>query len=217
MLLPKTLYALQTMQNDVIKDTLQDALYDYGVNVALVDIIFGHYFIYVLLSDGILTPVFLHENSITYKQSQAYGLPKLHFCVCREIQNDFSLANKARTLSMRHYVARQTKQNAFSVSVKQGISEVGLYNNYPLELCPLCSDILQQMREGEVINSTLNVYLFSYQWLHLFESHSSLRQKELIALQNTHLKCHKCKKPITLESPNVWLHIQQEIMKICCC
>lgn len=216
MLLPKTLQSLQNTQKDVIHDTLQDALYTDGVNVALLDIVFGHYFIYVLLSDGLLIPVFLHENRMTYKQSQLYGLPKLHFCVCNEIAKDFSLANKPRTLDTRHYIAKRTTKNAFNVSIKQGLSEIGLYNDYPLELCAMCSDILSQIRESEVINSTLSVYVFSYQWLKLLESRPDIRQKEMIALQNAHLSCFKCKKLITLDS-NVWIHIVGDTLHICCC
>ena len=73
MLLPKTLQSLQNTQKDVIKDTLQDALYSYGVNVALLDVIFGHYFIYALLSDGVLMPVFLHENRISYSKTGIFS------------------------------------------------------------------------------------------------------------------------------------------------
>ena len=216
MLLPKTLQSLQSTQKDVIKDTLQDALYADGVNIALLDVVFGHYFIYALLSDGVLIPVFLYENRISYKQSQAYGLPKLHFCVCSEIANDFSPTNKAHTLDTRHYIAKKSTKNAFSVSVKQGLSEVGLYNDYPLELCPMCSDILSQMREGEVINSTLSVYVFSYQWLQLLESRPDIRQKELLALQNANLSCCKCKQHITLDV-DVWIRIHKDIVQVCCC
>lgn len=194
---------------------MQDALYESGIHTRLLDIVFGHYFIYTLLSDGILTPVFLYENCISYKQSQAYGLPKLHFCMCDEIQNNFNLVNRAQTLSNRHYIAKIAKKNAFNVSIKQGMSEVAFYNDYPLELCPMCKYILQQMREGEVINSTLSVYVFSHQWLELLESNASIRQKELIALQNANLLCYKCKSFIDIDS-SVWIHINK-VLKICCC
>lgn len=216
MLLPKTLQSLQDTQKEVVKDTLQDTLYRYGVNVSVLDMVFGHYFIYALLSDGVLAPVFLHQNRISYKQSQTYGLPKLHFCLCSTIKDEFSFANKSHTLAKGYYVAKVAKENSFSVSIRQGISEVGLYNNYPLELCTSCSDILQQIREGEVIDSTLGVYLFSYQWLKLLESNPSIRQKELIALQSASLHCYKCKEPITLET-SVWISVQERILKVCCC
>ncbi|CUU40443.1 hypothetical protein [Helicobacter typhlonius] len=216
MLLPKTLQSLQNTQKDVIKDTLQDALYSYGVNVALLDVIFGHYFIYALLSDGVLMPVFLHENRISYKQSQAYGLPKVHFCVCNEIAEDFNLANKARTLDSKHYIAKFSNKNAFSVSIKQGLNDVGLYNDYPLDLCPMCSEILKFLREGEAIDSTLQVYVFSHQWLNLLESRPEIRQRELLVLQDSNLFCYKCKKPLTSQT-EAWIRINEHILEVCCC
>ncbi|TLD96160.1 hypothetical protein LS71_006685 [Helicobacter jaachi] len=216
MLLPKTLKILQENKPEAIKDTLSNMLNSDGINVALIDLVFGHYFLYVLLSDGVLTPVFLYEGRISYKQSQASGLPKVHFCLCSEIERDFSLQNRADTLSHRHYLAKITHKNAFSISIRQGLSEVGLYNDYPLELCPMCSDILTHMREGQTIDSTLNVYVFNNQYLHLLESNPTLRQKELTALQVAHLRCCKCKKEITLDS-QIWIQIHHNILKIYCC
>lgn len=216
MLFPKTFQSLQNTQKHIIKDTLFDMLHSDGISVSSLDLIFGHYFIYALLGDGVLMPVFLYEKRISYKQSQTKGLPRLHFCQCSEIQNDFNAVNKHHTLTHRHYTAKITKRNAFSLSIKQGISEVGLYNDYPLELCPLCSDILHQMREGQVIDSTLSVYVFKNQYLDLLEANPTLRQKEMIALQVANLECYKCKKHIDIDSP-MWIQIHNNTLKIYCC
>lgn len=217
MLLPQTLQSLQTLPKDRMQDTLHGALYSEGVSITLLDVIFGHYFIYAILSDGILAPVFLYQHSISYKQSQICGLPKVHFCVCNEIRENFSPLNKTHTLHHLHYIAKISKKNAFNVSIKQGGSEVGLYNDYPLELCAMCSDILKQMQPPQDMlskYSTFNDYVFSHQWLHLLESPS--RQNELTSLQNANLTCYKCKKPITLDTP-IWLHIHADMLKIYCC
>ena len=216
MLFPKTIQSFQNTQKHVIKDTLFDMIHSDGISVSSVDLIFGHYFIYVLLGEGMLAPVFLYEKRISYKQSQTNGLPRLHFCQCDNIQTDFNPTNKHHTLTHRHYTAKITKRNAFSLSIKQGISEVGLYNDYPLELCPLCSDILKQMREGQTIDSTLSVYVFKNQYLELLEANPTLRQKEMIALQVANLECYKCKKHIDIDS-SIWIQIHDNILKICCC
>lgn len=215
-LLPKTIAALSTQQIPKIQTTLLSSIQDEGLEVKVLDLIFGHYFNYVLLGDGLLLPVFLYEGSITYKHSSAHGLPKLHFCRCHEIEEDFSLENKALTLKNRHYTARLTRKNGFTFSITQGLSQVGLYNDYPLELCPMCSDLLTQMREGEVINSTLGVYVFSLEWLKLLENNAQIRHKELLALQSQALSCHKCKKGIGLDS-QIWLQINEPYLKLFCC
>ena len=119
MLLPKTLQSLQSTKVETIKDTLFVALQDGGVSVALLDLVFGHYFIYAILGDGLLMPVFVYEGCISYKQSQVSGLPKLHFCYCHEIAQDFSLEHIKDTLHSRHYLAKVSKKNAFSFSIKQ--------------------------------------------------------------------------------------------------
>ncbi len=217
MLLPKTLDSIHSIEKESFKDTLSDMLHTDGLNVALADLIFGHYFVYTLLGNGILQPVFVYEGQISYKHSLAKGLPKLHFCQCSEIQNDFSLENKAHTLSHRHYLAKITKRNAFSFTIKQGLSDVGLYNDYPLELCAMCSDILESMREGQVIDSTLSVYLFNQNFLELLEKNVELRQKEITALQFASLNCYKCKNLIDIDK-DMWLQVMpNNTLKVSCC
>ena len=100
MLFPKTIQSFQNTQKHVIKDTLFDMLHSDGISVSSVDLIFGHYFIYVLLGEGMLAPVFLYEKRISYKQSQTNGLPRLHFCQCDNIQTDFNPTNKHHTLTV---------------------------------------------------------------------------------------------------------------------
>lgn len=216
MLLPKTLDSIHSIQQETFKDTLSDMLHTDGLNVALADLIFGHYFIYTLLGHGILQPVFLYEGRISYKQSQAQGLPKLHFCQCQEIARDFSIENKPHTLSHRHYLAKITQHNRFCFSIRQGLSEVGLYNDYPLELCPMCSDILETMRQGRVVDSTLSAYLFSQRYLELLESNPALRDKEIFKLGFANLTCYKCKKPIGVDS-DIWIQVAQHTLKVSCC
>lgn len=215
-LLPKTLQSLSTTQRDNITTTISDMLVDDGIAVGLVDLVFGHYFVYVLLSDGVLIPVFLYEERIGYKQFQSYGAPKLHFCHCSEIKQDFCAQQRYHTLTHRHYLARVTKRNAFSFSIWQGASQVGLYNDYPLELCAACSEILSEIREGQRIDSTLSVFIFKNESFHLLQANPSFLQKELTAFQVAGLECYKCKQKITLDS-QIWIQINGSHLQVCCC
>lgn len=214
MLLPKTLKVLQNAKVESVRDNLTEMLSSNGIAASSVDLIFGHYFIYVLLSSGTLAPVFLYEESISHKQAQNYGLPKLHFCNCAILEQDFSLRNKAHTLKYRHYIAKLTTQNSFNFKIKQGISEVGLYNDYPLELCPLCSKILEQI--SGLDDDLLNDFVFSQQYLYLLESHAQICHKELLSLQRESIKCYKCKNDINLDS-EMWVQIHENQLKIYCC
>lgn len=224
MLLPKTLDSIKSVPRQSIRNDLLDMIYGEGMDVSLLDLVFGHYFIYVLLSEGILMPVFLFEGRISYKQSQIHGLPKLHFCYCNEIAKDFSAQNITHTLNTRHYLAKVTPHNAFRFSIKQGLSDVGLYHDYPLDLCPLCSEILESLRDGSTIDSTLQVFVFQHTWPSLLQTRKDMLQKELIALGVANLKCYKCKRTITPDTP-IWLHFEEESkthkvgskLKIYCC
>lgn len=216
MLLPKTLQFLQNTKTESLRDNLTDMLNADGIAVSSVDLIFGRYFIYVLLSSGTLAPVFLYEESISHKQAQNYGLPKLHCCNCSILEQDFNLRNKAHTLKYRHYIAKLTTKNSFNFKIKQGISEVGLYNDYPLEICPACSNILEQIANQQFADDALNHFVFSQQYLYLLESHTQICHKELLSLQKESIKCYKCKNDINLDS-EIWVQIHNNQLKMYCC
>lgn len=216
MFLPKTIRSLQSARSETIKDNLTDVLRSSGIGVNSVDLMFGHYFVYVLLSDGVLMPVFLYEQCISHKQAQSYGLPKLHFCNCSQLAQDFNLRNKAHTTKYRHYVAKLTANNSFNFTIKQGISEVGLYNDYPLEPCPICTQILNEINDKVIVDDAFEAFLFSRQWIYLLESHAQIRHKELLALQKESIRCHKCKNPIDLDS-EIWIQIHHNHLKLYCC
>lgn len=216
MLLPKTLQLLENTKTESVQNNLTDMLSSDGIAANSIDLIFGHYFIYVLLSSGTLTPVFLYEESISHKQAQNHGLPKLHCCNCSILKQDFNLRNKAHTLKYRHYIAKLTTKNSFSFKIKQGISEVGLYNDYPLEICSACNDVLKQIANKQFNDSALDGFVFSQQYLHLLESHAQICHKELLALQKASIKCYKCKNDINLDS-EIWVQIQNNQLKMYCC
>lgn len=223
MLLESTIKTLKSLPIEPIKETLQDALISHqGVSASVLDIIFGHYFNYVMLENGLLAPVFLYENRLTYKQSQVMGHPKLHFCNCAEIKQDFSADNRLHTLANRHYTARITRANKFSFSIHQGLKEVGLYNDYPLELCAMCADMVCDIkgfnkREDEkALYTHITQYLFKSAFLEVFADNASLREKELIAITSANISCYKCQMPLSVDS-NAWIQISNNMIKIYCC
>lgn len=215
MLLPKTLNAMQFDKYEKISATLVDSLKSDGLNISLLDIVFGEYFIYTMIENGILAPIFLYEHELSHKVYQSYGAPKLHFCNCTQIRQDFSPESKQYTLVHRHYLARITKKNAFTYSIKQGLSQIGLYNEYPLDLCPMCSDMLSNMRDGAILNSTIGVFVFENR-LSLLEQNQALREKEMLALQMANIPCYKCQKQIDLNTP-IWFKLSDEKLLVSCC
>ena len=81
----------------------------------------------------------------------------------------------------------------------------------------MCSDILESMREGQVIDSTLSVYLFNQNFLELLEKNAELRQKEITALQFASLNCYKCKNLIDIDK-DMWLQVMPDnTLKVSCC
>lgn len=216
MLLPKTIETLQSTHQEVIQDTILDFLRADGVSVSLLDLVFGRNFIYAIINSGVLMPVFLHEGRISYNQSQNEGLPKLHCCNCSIIKNDFSPESKAKTLQNRHYLASRPKHNAFSFSIRRGLSEAGLYNDYPLEICSACSEIIESMRKKQKNAHSLETFIFDKHFITLLENDSNMRQKELIDLQIAGVTCCKCGKVVS-EDSQIWLQIQDDILRISCC
>ena len=90
------------------------------------------------LPNGKVLQCFGHIKVVSYKDFQAFGAPKLHFCACDEFLALIDSKNPLLSLV-------QAQKNSFSFTVQQGNVTTAWYADYPLPFCESCVEILRTL------------------------------------------------------------------------
>ena len=143
-----------------------------GLNLNLIDLIFGKYFIYALSPQNILHPCVIYKNILSMQEYEKNAKPCIHFCNCNAL---WEIQDRKDALKAKIFV-----NNEFDFKIRVESIDIKTFYRMELPFCIECINIYNKL-----FSYKLNSYELDCNFARNLFLDSKLLKIEKIALEDS--------------------------------